>query len=129
MKISRAYFAFVCVGFLTSMYGCSGQDDVAKVPPPVASSNNSPSKMEFSTEINAKDLVGSWAAGGGHASIEELPDGSFKVTTEKHPTVKNQVTTGTISGDRLECKAWKISARLSQDKKTLLWSNNFPWTK
>jgi hypothetical protein len=67
------------------MYGCSGQDDVVKEISPVASSNNSPNKMEFSTEINAKDLVDSGATGSGHASIEELPDGSFKVITEKHP--------------------------------------------
>lgn len=80
--------------FLTSLYGCSGQEYAAKEISPVASANNSPNKMEFSTEINAKDLVCSEAAGSGHASIEELPDGSFKVTTEKHPIEKIRLLQG-----------------------------------
>jgi hypothetical protein len=80
--------------------------------------------MSYAASITAGDLVGSWTAGTGKGTIVALPDGSFTMTNES-----NMVANGKISGGVLECPDWKVTGRLSQDKRSLMWSNGAVWRK
>lgn len=77
-----------------------------------------------SDSIAPGDVVGSWTAGAGTGTIVELPDGSFKLTNES-----NMVANGRIAGGALECRDWNVTGRVSQDKRSLVWSNGVIWTR
>jgi hypothetical protein len=82
------------------------------------------SPVEYSTSIEPKDLLGDWIAGNGKGVFEIKADGSLKITNETA-----MISSGKLSGDTLTAQEWNVTGRLSKDKKTLIWSSGFVWTR
>ncbi len=128
MYYSKSFLVVFSIVASVSLLGCGKSED----PKPVNSSSSAPSTSavaasgpeQFSNTIAKSDLVGDWSAFGGRGIIEALPDESYKITNEN----KN-VDTGKVVNGVLEAKDWKVTGRLSVDKKSLIWSNGAIWKR
>lgn len=119
MAVRKMSCGIVGLILVASMQGC-GQSEESKS----AAATASVEKMNFSAVIQPEDILGTWTAGTGQATVDKLPDGSFKLINEN-----KGVATGKIDGGKLDCKDWNVIGQLSLDKKTLVWSNGFVWQR
>jgi hypothetical protein len=120
MFIRKMCYGFAAVILVASIQGCGKSDDskaVVSTPAPVSTET-----MKFSSVIQAEDMVGSWFAGSGQATVEKQPDGYLKLTNDR-----KDVAHGKIEGGIMDCKEWSVTVQLSQDKKVLVWSNGSTW--
>jgi hypothetical protein len=127
--LNKRFFAVAASVLFFLLQGC-GKSEVASEAKTSGSSQVSkpaeavPAPPSYAASITSGDLVGSWTAGTGKGTIVALPDGSLTMTNES-----NMVANGKISGSVLECQDWKVTGRLSQDKRSLVWSNGAVWKK
>lgn len=129
MFITKLRYCFVGLILMVVIQGCGKSDDSKAASEgagvQVAPQGSTPiPKTQFSATISGADLIGSWVAGTGQATIEQLADGSFRMTNES-----KMVASGKIVDDILEAKDWKVTGRLSLDKKSLMWSSGFIWQR
>jgi hypothetical protein len=103
MKFSKLLWLVVC---LTALVSCS--DD----------------SKSYASNINAKDIVGSWNVGGGVAKIDVVDGNKLELVTETG--VKGS---GSIVEGKLEVPSWKVSGQVATDFKSIHWSNNITWVR
>ncbi len=78
----------------------------------------------YTSSIQVTDLEGDWKAGTGVGKIERSDGSNLFVTTETG--LKGD---GKVNGDQIEVPSWHVTGKLTVDKKKILWSNSFVWTR
>ena len=73
--------------------------------------------------IDTNEIVGEWKAGSGVGSIKII-DAQIKITTENNITAEGNIVNGSLC-----VTAWNVCSKISENKKILLWTNGFSWTR
>lgn len=90
----------------------------------ILSTGCSDSAAKYSSDIKIPDVVGDWKVGGGVANVAGDNALALSFTTET-----GTKGVGTISGGRIEVESWKVTGRLSADRKNIYWDNNVTWSR
>jgi hypothetical protein len=99
--------------------GCL-KDDVGKAPLP----DKSDLVFVYASDIGLSDVIGEWKVGGIPAKIEGKTLKVLRLTTEA-----GIMGTGAVNADRIEVSAWKVTGRLTADRRNIRWSNGFTWSR
>jgi len=78
----------------------------------------------YASYIQVSDLVGEWKAGANVGKVEGSDGSNLIVTTET-----GLKGAGKVNGDRIEVASWRVTGKLTADKKKIRWSNTFVWTR
>jgi hypothetical protein len=78
----------------------------------------------YTSSIQVTDIEGDWKAGAGVGKIERSDGTNLFVTTET-----GLKDAGKVNGDQIEVPSWHVTGKLTADKKKILWSNTFVWTR
>ena len=92
---------------------------------PVGAMRKSPAPPpgeSFASNVTLADITGSWKAGKGVGTIAVSADGKLALVTEA-----GLKGVGSLRDDRIDVPGWKVSGRLSADRRRILWSNTFVW--
>jgi peptidoglycan/LPS O-acetylase OafA/YrhL len=78
----------------------------------------------FIGQIRPEDIEGEWKAGDGVARIVSAAGATLSLTTET-----GLLGSGAIMGDWIDVPGWRVTARLTADRRELRWSNGFVWRR
>lgn len=79
---------------------------------------------DYAMDIKVADLVGPWKVGGGIAKVEGDNAAAMTFTTET-----GFVGVGAVKADHVEVPTWKLTGKLTLDRKNIKWSNNVVWVR
>ena len=108
-----------CVATLLIIAGCS-----VKEPPATTQSNSTSAAEGYVPDIQISDLVGDWMVGAGVAKVVGSDVAALTFTTEV-----GLKGAGAIHGDTIEVSEWKVSGKLTLDRKHIRWSNGLSWDR
>ena len=80
---------------------------------------------ESSSSIQPTDLIDSWVVGAGKGTIDKLPGGSFRIINENNAIASGKV----VDGDLVATDWDNLHAKLSVDRKSLVWANGTVWKR
>ena len=117
MKILTISCVLMAIAFTTA---CSDKTatETPESKPSVATAES------YTSSIQVTDIEGDWKAGTGVGKIARSDGSNLFVTTETG--LKGD---GKINGDQIEVPSWNVTGKLTGDKKKILWSNSFVWTR